>query len=55
MADPNAETFNNSGDFNYLAGYSSPQDLSLLPYQPNFLLTCKVTAIVHSSLILIKA
>jgi len=55
MANLNAKTFDNSGDFNRLAGYSSPQDLSLLPYQPNFLLTCKVTAIIHSSLILIKA
>jgi hypothetical protein len=55
MADLNAETFDNSGDFNRVTGYSNLQDLPLLPYQPNFLLTCKVVAIIHSSLILIKA
>jgi hypothetical protein len=48
MDDLNAKSLDNSGDFNCPAGYSNPQDLSLLPYQPNFLLTCKVAVIMHS-------
>ena len=55
MSDFNAETFNNSDNFNRLAGCSSFQDLSLVTYQPNVPLTCKFATIMHSSLMLIVA